>query len=32
VDTLITDSEISDADRTMLTDEGVEVVTAGGPS
>ncbi|MDT5127661.1 MAG: DeoR family transcriptional regulator, fructose operon transcriptional repressor [Mycobacterium sp.] len=31
VDTLITDSEISDADRTMLTDEGVEVVTAGGP-
>jgi len=32
VDTLITDSEISDADRTMLTDEGVEVVTAGGPA
>ncbi|MDT5238048.1 MAG: DeoR family transcriptional regulator, fructose operon transcriptional repressor [Mycobacterium sp.] len=31
VDTLITDSEISDADRTMLTDEGVEVVMAGGP-
>jgi DeoR family fructose operon transcriptional repressor len=32
VDTLITDSEISDADRTMLTDEGVEVVIAGGPA
>jgi len=32
VDTLITDSEISDADRTMLTDEGVEVVIAEDPS
>jgi DeoR family fructose operon transcriptional repressor len=30
VDTLITDTEITDADRTMLADEGVEVVTAGG--
>jgi DeoR family fructose operon transcriptional repressor len=32
VDTLITDDEITDADRTMLIDEGVEVVTAGGAS
>jgi DeoR family fructose operon transcriptional repressor len=32
VDTLITDSEIGDADRTMLTDEGVEVVIAEDPS
>jgi DeoR family fructose operon transcriptional repressor len=32
VDTLITDSEISDADRTMLADEGVEVVMAEDPS
>jgi DeoR family fructose operon transcriptional repressor len=29
VDTLITDTEISDADRAALTDEGVEVITAG---
>jgi DeoR family fructose operon transcriptional repressor len=32
VDTLITDAEITDADRRILVDEGVEVVTAGGPS
>lgn len=32
VDTLITDAEITDADRRELTDHGVEVVTAGGPS
>ena len=31
VDTLITDAEITDADRRILVDEGVEVVTAGGP-
>lgn len=31
VDTLITDAEIADADRRLLSDEGVEVVTAGGP-
>ncbi|MGE0220620.1 DeoR/GlpR family DNA-binding transcription regulator [Mycolicibacterium sp.] len=30
VDTLITDTEISDADRTVLTEQGVEVVCAGG--
>jgi DeoR family fructose operon transcriptional repressor len=29
VDTLITDAEISDADRRTLTDEGVEVITTG---
>ena len=29
VDTLITDTEISDADRAALTDEGVEVIAAG---
>jgi DeoR family fructose operon transcriptional repressor len=32
VDTLITDTEISDADRDALTDEGVEVITAGRPT
>jgi DeoR family fructose operon transcriptional repressor len=32
VDTLITDGEISDAHRTMLTDAGVEVVIAEDPS
>ena len=31
VDTLITDAEISDADRRILTDEGVEVITTGAP-
>ena len=31
VDTLITDTEISPADRSRLTSEGVEVITAGGP-
>ncbi|MEU0497099.1 DeoR/GlpR family DNA-binding transcription regulator [Mycobacterium sp. NPDC006124] len=29
VDTLITDAEISDADRRILTDEGVEVIATG---
>ena len=32
VDTLITDTEITDADRKALTDEGVEVITAGRPA
>jgi DeoR family fructose operon transcriptional repressor len=32
VDTLITDAEITEADRRILVDEGVEVVTAGSPS
>ena len=32
VDALITDSEISDADRTVLVDQGVEVVIAEDPS
>lgn len=31
VDTLITDTEITDADRRQLTSEGVEVITAGEP-
>jgi DeoR family transcriptional regulator, fructose operon transcriptional repressor len=30
VDTLITDSEITDAERAQITDQGVEVVVAGG--
>jgi DeoR family fructose operon transcriptional repressor len=29
VDTLITDAEITDADRRLLTDEGVEVISTG---
>jgi DeoR family fructose operon transcriptional repressor len=32
VDTLITDTELDDADRHLLTEQGVEVVCAGGPS
>jgi DeoR family transcriptional regulator, fructose operon transcriptional repressor len=32
VDTLITDTELDDADRLLLTEQGVEVVCAGGPS
>jgi DeoR family transcriptional regulator, fructose operon transcriptional repressor len=32
VDTFITDTEISDADRQALIDEGVEVITAGTPT
>jgi len=32
VDTLITDTELDDADRQLLTEQGVEVVCAGGPS
>ena len=31
VDTLITDAEISHADRRILTDEGVEVISTGAP-
>jgi DeoR family fructose operon transcriptional repressor len=32
VDTLITDYEISDADRAAFTEQGVEVVRAGVPA
>jgi DeoR family fructose operon transcriptional repressor len=32
VDTLITDSEISAADHAQFTDQGVEVICAGGPA
>jgi len=32
VDTLITDSEISAANRAQFTDQGVEVICAGGPA
>jgi DeoR family transcriptional regulator, fructose operon transcriptional repressor len=32
VDTLITDAEITDADRKTFTEEGLEVITAGVPS
>jgi DeoR family fructose operon transcriptional repressor len=32
VDTFITDTELDDADRHLLTEQGVEVVCAGGPS